>query len=149
MIVILAWTRFESDGDLERGQVRISTRRLAAQLGWTHSKARRFIQRLIRGGEIRHTKRHTNRHTQAQAFTVVRYGELQPSGKATDTPTDTPSGTLLRKKKRRRQNGAAETPKSEGGSTAMATKKLQPRKTLTLEEQRDFLKREIAKGQGE
>ncbi|MCH7945668.1 MAG: hypothetical protein IIC73_06605 [Armatimonadetes bacterium] len=45
-MVVLAWGRFQRHGDLERGEVRISTRALAEQLGWHRSKARRFIKRL-------------------------------------------------------------------------------------------------------
>ena len=146
---ILSRTRWESDGDLERGEVRISSRKLADAMGWHRSKARRFIQRLLRGGEIRPSNRPTNRPTQASPFYVVNYRDLQPSGVAPGPPSGPPSGPHVRKKKRRSQNGAAETPKSEGGSTVRESKRTQPRKTLSLEEQRDFLKREIAKGEGQ
>ena len=149
MIVILSWTRFESDGDLERGEVRISSRRLAEQLGWERTKARRFIKRLQRGGEIRPSNRPANRPTLGAAFYVVRYRDLQPDGKPTAPPTAPRSTPLLRKKKRRSQNGAAETLQGEGGSTAPATKGTQPRKALSLEEQRAFLRSEIGKGEGQ
>ena len=147
---ILSRTRYESDGDLERGEVRISTRGLARQMGWSHGKARRFILRLIRGGEIRHANRPGKRHTLANAFYVVRYRELQPSKTESGTPTGTPTGTLVRKKKAKKENGVAVAPKSEGGDAVRtdppATKK-KPAARKSRSEQRDYLADEIRKSE--
>ena len=116
---ILSRTRYEADGQLKRGEVYISTRRLADVMGWTRPKAQRFIKRLLKGGEIRSSNRSPNRSPHGRVFSVVRYRELQPSRKRSDPPTDPPTDPLVRKKKGRRLNGAAETPESEGGSTAL------------------------------
>ena len=153
-IWILAGTRYQSDGDLERGEVRISTRALARQMGWTRPKAQRFIRRLLRGGEIRSANRSPSRSPQARPFYVVRYRELQPAGAGSDPLPDPPPDPLYKKEQEGgKENGAAENPKGFGVSDVpaapLATKRTQPKKTHTLQEQRDFLSKEIREGEGE
>ena len=60
---ILAQTRFRSDGDLDRGECRVSSRALAEAMNWHRSKAQRFLLKLEKSGEIRATNRATNRAT--------------------------------------------------------------------------------------
>ena len=152
---ILSRTRYEPDDDLARGEVRISSRKLAEAMGWTRGKARRFISRLIRGGEIRPANRHTNRPTLGAAYFVVRYRELQPSKTRTGPPTGTPTGPHVRKSKKvKKGNGVAEAPKSEGGDAVRTEPPASKRKPATkkprsLSEQRDFLAAEIRKSEAD
>ena len=135
---ILSRTRYEPDGDLGRGEVRISTRGLADAMGWTRPKAQRFIKRLIRGGEIRSLNRSPNRSTAARPFLVVRYDDLQPSRKRADPPTDPPTDPHVRSEEFKKKPKAKRTSKSNGVTTPA-------RRAASLSEQRAFLAEEIRK----
>ena len=154
-IWILANTRFQGDGELDRGEVRLSIRALARQMGWTKSKAERFRNRLIREGQIvfvgRDANRDTYRDTYGNTFRVVKYDVLQPSRLSGETPTGTPTGTLYKKvEEGKKDNGVAVAPKSEGGDAAPrkrpATKK-KPAARKSRSEQRDYLAELIRKAE--
>ena len=149
----------QRDVETGRGDVRVSSGGLVRAMGWSKSKAERYLNRLVKEGEIRPLDRDTNRDTYRDtlgtSFFVVRYDELQPSTKTTGTPTGTPTGTLVRRKKKgKKVNGVAETPKSEGGDAVLTerpvTKKRRAaKKPRSLSEQRDFLAAEIRKSEAD
>lgn len=151
---ILAETRFKADGDLRRGEVRISTRELADAMGWSHGRARRFIASLERHGEIepvtRHGIRHGNRHGEGRPFVVVKYEELQSEkARPAQQPAQQPAQPTYKKgKKVEKGNGVAGTPKSEGGDAVPIERPVTKKKPAarSLDAQRAFLAAEIAKG---
>ena len=154
---ILSETRFKPDGDLRRGEVRISSRELAEAMGWTRGRARRFIANLERGGEIepvtRPGNRPGNRPGEGRPFVVVNYEELQ-SKKADPArqPARQPARPTYKKgKKVEKGNGVAETPKSEGDYAVRddpprTKKKPAATKPRSLDAQRAYMAAEIAKG---
>ena len=153
---ILSETRFKADGDLRRGEVRISTRELADAMGWSHGRARRFIASLERHGEIepvtRHGIRHGNRHGEGRPFVVVKYEELQSEkARPAQQPAQQPAQPTYKKgKKVEKGNGVAEIPKGEGvyavdADSPRTKKRPASKKPRSLDAQRDYLRAEIAK----
>ncbi|CAO3358635.1 hypothetical protein [Azospirillum palustre] len=69
---------------VERGQIATSTRFIAEAWGWTHSKARRFLERLENEAMIG-----TATDTGVTVITLCNYERFQSPDQATDTPTGT------------------------------------------------------------
>ena len=156
---ILSRARFERDGDLARGEVRVSSRGLAEAMYWHRSRAQRFIASLVKNGELsRATNRATNRATLPAAFTVVNYERLQPGQGAREPLTEPPTEPLVRSKERKKKEVPTKHRSAESGAALVSgvVEKLgvshsRPArgKSHSLAEQRAYLADEIRKGEGD
>ncbi|MGR0185519.1 hypothetical protein [Azospirillum aestuarii] len=92
---------------VKRGQLAVSTRFLAEAWQWSHSKARRFLERLEKEGMIG-----TDADTGVSVITICNYETYQAPGSASGTPTNTAAA------QRRHSSGTKQKKGNEVNSTS-------------------------------
>lgn len=75
------WLVGQADG---QGRAEVSSRKLAAQFGWTRAKTRRFLDRLTDCGLIRREIRQSG---PSQAFATICFGKDFPMGEEKPGPS--------------------------------------------------------------